>query len=120
MRVNAHVDEYISGLDGNKKVLALMLRELILDAHPDIREEWKWSTPCYSCNGLLCYFKAFRTHLNFGFYKGHLLTDPDKLLVGETNPKLRHVKITSPVDIKPGIFINWINQAIDSNERSPV
>ena len=39
------------------------LRKLILEASPEIREEWKWNTAVWTQNGLICSAAAFKEHL---------------------------------------------------------
>ena len=52
------------------------LRELILDAAPDITEEWKWGTAVWSQKGLVCSAGAFKDHMKLNFFKGASLEDP--------------------------------------------
>ena len=44
--------------------LMLLLRELILDAAPDMVEEWKWETPVFAHNGNVVAIGAFKNHSN--------------------------------------------------------
>src|SRR4029450_13623584 len=45
--------------DWRGKLLA-RLRKLILEAAPEITEEWKWNTAVYTSNGLVCAVGAFK------------------------------------------------------------
>ncbi len=69
--------------------LMARLRKLILEADPNITEEWKWDTAVWSHNGLVCSAGAFKDHLKLNFFKGALLKDPRSLfnagLDGKTN-----------------------------------
>ena len=64
--------------DWRGKVLA-RLRKLILDAAPDITEEWKWGTAVWANNGLVCSAGAFKDHVKLNFFKGAALKDPKRL-----------------------------------------
>jgi hypothetical protein len=64
--------------DWRGKVLA-RLRKMILDAAPDLSEEWKWSTAVWTSNGLVCSAGAFRDHVKLNFFKGASLKDPKRL-----------------------------------------
>jgi hypothetical protein len=55
------------------------LRKLILEAAPDITEEWKWDTAVWSQNGLVCSAGAFKDHVKLNFFKGASLKDPKGL-----------------------------------------
>jgi len=55
------------------------LRELVLEAAPDITEEWKWDTAVWSRKGLVCSAGIFKDHVKLNFFKGAFLKDPQKL-----------------------------------------
>ena len=64
--------------DWRGKVLA-RLRKVILDAEPDLTEEWKWGTAVWTNNGLVCSAGAFKDHVKVNFFKGVSLKDPKRL-----------------------------------------
>jgi hypothetical protein len=64
--------------DWRGKMLA-RLRKLILEAAPDIAEEWKWGTAVWTRNGLVCSAGAFKDHVKLNFFKGASLKDPKGL-----------------------------------------
>src|SRR5262245_9531006 len=64
--------------DWRGKVFA-RLREVVLDATPDITEEWKWGTAVWTNNGLVCSAGAFKDHVKLNFFKGASLKDPKRL-----------------------------------------
>jgi dihydrofolate reductase len=39
------------------------LRAIILEADPNLTEEWKWNTPVWSHKGLVCSVGAFKDHV---------------------------------------------------------
>ena len=55
------------------------LRSLILEAAPDVTEEWKWGTAVWSQDGLVCSTGAFEDHVKLNFFKGASLKDPNGL-----------------------------------------
>ncbi len=59
--------------------LLARLRRLILDAAPGIAEEWKWGTPVWAKNGLVCSAKAFKDKVKLNFFEGAVLADPKGL-----------------------------------------
>jgi len=64
--------------DWRGKVFA-RLREAVLDAAPDITEEWKWGTAVWTNHGLVCSAGAFKDHVKLNFFKGASLKDPKRL-----------------------------------------
>src|SRR5436190_16110026 len=59
--------------------LIARLRKLILEADPDMTEEWKWDTAVWTHNGLVCSTGAFKDHVKLNFFKGASLKDPKHL-----------------------------------------
>ena len=77
------------------------LRKLILQASPDLVEEWKWNTPVWSQQGTVVAFGAFKNHVKLNFFKGASLDDP----LGLFNAGLE-AKVTRGIDIQEGNTIN--------------
>lgn len=52
------------------------LRALIKEADPDVVEEWKWSTPVWSHDGLICTGETYKKVVKMTFARGAALKDP--------------------------------------------
>jgi hypothetical protein len=109
------VDEYILGLDEWQAEIVSGVRKIIFKAAPDATESVKWAQPVYESNGPFAYIKAFKTNVNFGFWRGVDIPDPEGLLQG-TGEKMRHVKLTTLEDIHEEKFGEFVRQAIELNE----
>lgn len=114
MAAKKTVDEYITSLDGWQKGVVSELRELILEAAPEAEEAIKWAQPVYSYNGPLCYMRAFKKAVNFGFWRGVDLDDPQGMLQG-TGEKMRHVKLTGPSEVDAQVVTGFVQQAVELN-----
>ncbi len=113
--VNAiNVEAYIAHHKGWQREVLTTLRSIILSAGGQIDESILWSQPVYSANGPVCYLKAFTDHVNFGFWRGTELDDPESLLVGDMT-KMRHVTLQSTNDIKGDLFESMVRQAVRLN-----
>ena len=55
------------------------VRRLILNADPEIIEEWKWENPVWSHNGLICTGETYKSAVKLTFPKGASLRDPSRL-----------------------------------------
>lgn len=108
------VDDYIASLEGWKAETVSGVRKIILEAVPDAKESIKWAQPVYEVNGPFCYIKAFKSSVNFGFWRGIDLDDPSGRLQG-TGEKMRHVRLTGVDDIDPELFSGYLAQAIELN-----
>lgn len=71
-------DQIAQLADWRGKRLA-QLRKLILEADPDIIEQWKWGTAVWAHNGQVCAAGAFKDHVKLNFFKGASLEDPKRL-----------------------------------------
>jgi hypothetical protein len=108
------VDEYIASLDGWQAEVVATLRDLVKAAAPDSAEAIKWAQPVFDYHGPFAYIRAFKNHVNFGFWRGAALDDPLGLLQGD-GEKMRHIKLTGPAEINPEAFNQFLQQAIHLN-----
>jgi len=108
------VDDYIDGLDGWQTDVADRVRDIINNVAPEAKESIKWAQPVYEVNGPFCYMKAFKNTVNFGFWRGIDLDDPQGLLQG-TGEKMRHVKLAGLEDIDDQAFAAYVKQAVALN-----
>jgi hypothetical protein len=108
------VDGYIAGLEGWKADVVARVRRIVLEAAPEAKESIKWAQPVYEINGPFCYMKAFKHSVNFGFWRGVELEDPEGLLQG-SGEKMRHVKLTSVDDVDEEAFGKFVRQAVQLN-----
>jgi hypothetical protein len=52
---------------------------VIKEADPDVVEEWKWSVPVWSHDGLICTGETYKKVVKMTFAKGAALKDPSSL-----------------------------------------
>ena len=64
--------------DWRGKTLA-RVRALIKQAYPGVVEEWKWSVPVWSHDGIICTGEAYKSAVKLTFAKGASLKDPSGL-----------------------------------------
>ena len=77
------------------------LRALIKQAAPEIVEEWKWGTPVWSHDGIVCTGEVYKTHVKMTFAKGAFVNDPAKLFNSSLEGNLRRA-----LDFKEGEKLN--------------
>jgi len=95
------ITNHIAELTDWRGPVLVRLRELILDADPDMVEEWKWETPVFAHNGNVVAIGAFKDHMKLNFFKGASLDDPHSLF----NAGLE-AKATRAIDIHEGDAVN--------------
>ena len=55
------------------------MRKLIHAADPDVVEEWKWGTPVWSHDGIICTGETYQKAVKLTFARGAALKDPARL-----------------------------------------
>jgi hypothetical protein len=55
------------------------VRALIKAALPEVVEEWKWGTPVWSHDGIICTGESYKKAVKLTFPKGAALKDPGRL-----------------------------------------
>jgi hypothetical protein len=83
------IDAKIQGLGDWRGEMLSRLRALIKEAVPDVAEEWKWSIPVWSHNGLICTGETYKKVVKMTFAKGASLTDPSGLFNSSLEGKVR-------------------------------
>jgi hypothetical protein len=101
MTASQQIDNYIKGLTDWRGATIARLRKLILEAAPELSEEWKWDTPVWSYKGNVVAAGVFKDHVKLNFFKGASLED----LNGLFNAGL-DAKATRAIDIHEGEEIN--------------
>ena len=73
------IDARIEGFHDWRGQMLSRLRTLIRAADPGIVEEWKWNTPVWSSNGIICTGETYKSAVKLTFAKGASLPDPTGL-----------------------------------------
>ena len=69
------ITNHITELTDWRGPMLARLRKLILEAAPDLAEEWKWGTPVWAHKGNVMAVGAFKDHLKINFFQGASLSD---------------------------------------------
>jgi hypothetical protein len=77
------------------------LRALVKQADPEVVEEWKWSVPVWSHDGLICTGETYRKAVKMTFAKGASLKDPSRLFNSSLEGNTRRA-----IDFHEGEAIN--------------
>ena len=117
MKPNERIDKLIAELtDWRGKTLA-DIRRIILEADPEIVEEWKWmGTPVWSHGGIVCIANAFKDKVKLTFYEGASIADPDKLYNnGLEGKKWRTIDYFKDDKIKERALKDLVRSAVAHN-----
>ena len=110
------IDEQIRELEGWRGETLARRRALILEADPEIIEEWKWGGPVWSRNGIICTGETYTKVVKLTFAKGASIPDPSRLfnssLEGSTR---RAIDIREGETVDARAFKTLVQAAVEHN-----
>ena len=83
------IDAKIASLADWRGETLARLRALIKAADPLMVEEWKWDTPVWSHDGIVCTGEVYKQAVKMTFAKGASLPDPAGLFNSSLDGKVR-------------------------------
>jgi hypothetical protein len=101
------------------------IRELILEADPEVVEEAKWrkasnpdGVPTFSHSGLICTVETYKDKVKVTFAKGASLPDPDGVFNSSLDGGTRRaVDILGAGELNEDAFGELIRAAVDLNSN---
>ena len=114
------IDQRIRDLEGWRGETLARMRALILEADPEMTEEWKWmGTPVWSHHGNVCTGEAYAKVVKLTFARGASIPDPSRLfnssLEGNTR---RAIDIQEGEKVDAGAFRALVKAAVSLNGLS--
>lgn len=110
------VDDYMASVEGVPGEVAHRLRTLLHEIAPEMDEALKWSQAVYSSNGPVCYFRAGKNHVTFGFWRGNTLRKHHERLESG-GEKMAHLKLRTLDDIDATEITSLVKSAIELNRK---
>ena len=95
------IDGRIKEVGGWRGETLSRVRAVIKAADPDVVEEWKWETPVWSHDGIICTGETYKKAVKLTFAKGASLKDPSRLFNSSLEGKTRRA-----IDIHEGDTLN--------------
>ena len=110
------IDAKIKELDDWRGRTLSRVRALIKQADPEVVEEWKWSVPVWSHDGIVCTGEAYKAAVKLTFARGATIPDPARLfnssLEGNTR---RAIDIREGEQVDAGAFKALVKAAVARN-----
>jgi len=92
------------------------MRKLIKAADPDVVEEWKWMTPVWSHDGIICTGESYKKAVKLTFATGAFLKDPTRLFNSSLDGNTRRaIDIHEGEDVGASAFKALVRQAVALN-----
>ena len=95
------IDARIKELGDWRGKMLSRLRALMKEADPEVVEEWKWSVPVWSHDGLICTGETYKNAVKMTFAKGAAVKDPSRLFNSSLEGNTRRA-----IDFREGEKIN--------------
>ena len=118
MNPSERIDQLIAGLtDWRGKTLA-SVRKSILEADPEIIEEWKWmGSPVWFRDGMIAVGNAHKDKVKVTFSHGASLPDPDKLFNAGLDGKVwRAIDLFEGDKVNDRALKNLVRAAVEYNQ----
>lgn len=113
------IDARIAELGDWRGEMLAQLRAIVRAADPEVVEEWKWSVPVWSHDGILCTGEVYKAAVKMTFAKGASLEDPKGLFNSSLDGNVRRA-----IDFREGETIDktalkaLIRAAVTLNQSS--
>ncbi len=114
---SANITKRIQDLGDWRGEMLARVRQLIHEADPDIREEWKWmGTPIWSHDGIVCTGESYKQVVKLTFARGASLKDPTSLFNSSLDGNVRRaIDIREGDKISETAFKRLIRAAVAAN-----
>lgn len=114
------IDQRIRELEGWRGETLARMRSLILEADPEMKEEWKWrGVPVWSHRGMVCTGETYKNHVKLTFARGAKLPDPSRLFnAGLESNSRRAIDIHEGTEVDADAFKALVKAAVAENGRS--
>jgi hypothetical protein len=101
------------------------LRQLILDADPEIVEEWKWvkptspGVPVWSLDGGICTGESYKAVVKLTFFRGAVVKDPKNLFNSSLEGNVRRaIDFHEGEKLNEAAFRQLIRDAVVANREA--
>jgi hypothetical protein len=113
------IDARIEELDDWRGEMLARIRSLIKQADPEVVEEWKWSVPVWSHDGLICTGETYKRVVKLTFARGAELKDPSKLFNSSLEGHVRRaIDLHEGEKVDESVFKALIRAAVALNRSA--
>src|SRR5882672_9782310 len=118
MNPSERIDQLIAEITDWRGKTFASIRKSILEADPEIIEEWKWmGSPVWSRDGMIAVANAHKGKVKLTFAHGASIPDPDKLFnAGLEGNARRAIDIFEGDKINARALKNLVRAAVDYNQ----
>ncbi len=112
MKAYASFDEWKRDQSASHQKLVNALSRIVKESAPELTPTVKWGQGCWTLGDVpKVYMHAEPDHVQFGFFAGSTLNDPEALLVG-SGKHVRHVKVFTTKGIPRAALVALLKQVL--------
>jgi hypothetical protein len=112
MKAYASFQEWERDQSAKNRTLVRELSGLVKEVAPDFTPTVKWGQGCWTLGDVpKVYIHAEPDHVQFGFYEGSRLEDPEGLLAG-SGKHVRHVKVSTTKGLPRQALADLLQQVL--------
>ena len=112
MKAYASFDQYLADQAPRNQNVIRGLRKFVKRIAPELQESVKWGNGCWiQGKAPVAYVYSAPDHVQFGFFGGSALQDPNRLLQGQ-GKFVRHIKVRKRSDIDESAYATLLRQAV--------
>lgn len=112
-------DAFFEDLLPSEQAICAMMRSLILEHFPELKEKFSYGAPFYHLNSRVCFlypaslpYSGIETGVNFGLNRGHLLSNQDGLLEFADRKEVAYIRLEKPGDIQANRILEILHEAV--------
>jgi uncharacterized protein YdeI (YjbR/CyaY-like superfamily) len=113
------VDAYITQAKPFAQPILKRIRAAFHQGCPKLEETLKWGNPTFMHEGILGGMAAFKQHVNFSFWRGNDVGDPDGILTKIGDTLMCQAKITDLSECpSQAVLAKYVKRAVKANEAA--
>jgi hypothetical protein len=110
------ISQRVAQLAGWRGETLSRMRKLIQESDPEVVEEWKWGTPVWSHDGIICTGESYKKVVKLTFAKGAFLKDPTRLFNSSLDGNTRRaIDLHEGEEVDASAFKALVRQAVTLN-----
>jgi hypothetical protein len=111
------IDDYILNLPEEKKQIYLVLREIIHETCPEVKERIAYGLPFFYLKKPFCYLHQHRGGVDLSFTKGYLFAEYKQALEKRDRSRIRSLHYKHVSDIDPSLLSKILQEGAIVDSR---
>jgi uncharacterized protein YdeI (YjbR/CyaY-like superfamily) len=112
------IQDYLSILPEFSNKICTKIYELIHISYPEVIEDFKWRTPVFRNDKMVCGFTGFKKHVSLHFFHGSQMSNQHNLFTDDCSAQhSKTIKFFALNDIDENKLLNYLQEAFHMNVK---